>query len=157
MGVIHWSWYQIFFLLKWNGTEGHLRLVSQTSIFIWDKVFKRGPIKICQRQPLNDLKGYGLLTDHIPFKCFKGCFPQILLGSLWNTLFHMNTTSSKVGNNKTCLKMGNVLNRKPLTVRRWHYSLKCCFTAKIWTFKAVSQLTNFRNLDGIKMAKVCTC
>ena len=27
----------------------------------WDKVFKNGPGKICERQPLKDLKGYGLL------------------------------------------------------------------------------------------------
>ena len=28
---------------------------------IWDKVFKTGPSKICGRQPLKKLKGYGLL------------------------------------------------------------------------------------------------
>ena len=28
---------------------------------IWDKVFKNGPSKICGRQPLKNLKGYGLL------------------------------------------------------------------------------------------------
>ena len=27
---------------------------------IWDKVFKSGPSKICGRQPLKNLKGYGL-------------------------------------------------------------------------------------------------
>ena len=27
----------------------------------WDKVFKSGPSKICGRQPLKSLKGYGLL------------------------------------------------------------------------------------------------
>ena len=27
----------------------------------WDKVFKSGPSKICGRQPLKNLKGYGLL------------------------------------------------------------------------------------------------
>ena len=27
----------------------------------WDKVFKNGPSKICGRQPLKNLKGYGLL------------------------------------------------------------------------------------------------
>ena len=31
----------------------------------WDKVFKNGPSKICGRQPLKNLKGYGLLADHI--------------------------------------------------------------------------------------------
>ena len=28
---------------------------------IWDKVFKNGPSKVCGRQPLKNLKGYGLL------------------------------------------------------------------------------------------------
>ena len=44
-----------------------------------DKVFKNGPSKICGRQPLKNLKGYGLLL-------FKGCIPQILLGLFLNTL-----------------------------------------------------------------------
>ena len=30
--------------------------------FIWDKVFKNEPSKICGRQPFKNLKGYGLLT-----------------------------------------------------------------------------------------------
>ena len=30
---------------------------------IWVKVFKNGPNKICERQPLKNLKGYGLLTS----------------------------------------------------------------------------------------------
>ena len=29
----------------------------------WDKVFKSGPRKICGRQPLKNLKGYGKLKD----------------------------------------------------------------------------------------------
>ena len=28
---------------------------------VWDKAFKNGPSKICGRQPLKNLKGYGLL------------------------------------------------------------------------------------------------
>ena len=36
-------------------------LPSLNSIFIWDKVFKNGPSKICERQSLKNLKGYGLL------------------------------------------------------------------------------------------------
>ena len=31
--------------------------------FIWDKIFKNGPIKICGRQPLKNLKEYGLLKQ----------------------------------------------------------------------------------------------
>ena len=32
---------------------------------IWDKVFKSKPNKICGRQPLKNLKGYGLLKQTI--------------------------------------------------------------------------------------------
>ena len=32
---------------------------------IWDKVFKSGPSKNCERQPLKNLKGYGLLKQTI--------------------------------------------------------------------------------------------
>ena len=37
---------------------------------IWDKVFKYGPSKLCERQPSKNFKGYLL-------KFFKGCLPQI--------------------------------------------------------------------------------
>ena len=57
---------------------------------IWDKVFKNRPSKLCGRQPLKNLKGYGKLKQTIPFKVFKGCFSQILLGSFLNTLLHMS-------------------------------------------------------------------
>ena len=33
--------------------------------YIWDKVFKNGPSKICGRQPLKNLKGYGLLKPFL--------------------------------------------------------------------------------------------
>ena len=32
---------------------------------IWDKVFQNGPSKICERQPLENLKKYGLLKQII--------------------------------------------------------------------------------------------
>ena len=35
-----------------------------------DKIFKNGPSKICGKQPLKNLKGYGVLNS---------CLPQILL------------------------------------------------------------------------------
>ena len=35
---------------------------------IWDKVFKKRPSKICGRQPLKNLKGYGLLKQTISLK-----------------------------------------------------------------------------------------
>ena len=37
---------------------------------MWDKVFKNGPSKICGRQPLKNLKGYGLLKQAISFQIF---------------------------------------------------------------------------------------
>ena len=45
-------------------------------------------VKICGRQPLKKLKGYGLLKLTI---FFKGCLPQILLGPILNTLSQMKT------------------------------------------------------------------
>ena len=39
-------------------------------LLTWDKVFKNGPSKICERQPLKNLKGYGLLKQTIYLKIF---------------------------------------------------------------------------------------
>ena len=44
-----------------------------------------GANKICGRQPLYMV----CLSRPYPFKFFKGCFPQILLGPFLNTLSHM--------------------------------------------------------------------
>ena len=54
--------------------------VALSGTYIWDKVFKNGPSKICRRQPLS--RPYA-------FKVFKGCIPQILLGPFLNTLSHI--------------------------------------------------------------------
>ena len=48
-----------------------------------DKVIKNEPRKICRRQRLKNLEGYGL---PYPFKLFKDCLPQIFLHPLLNTL-----------------------------------------------------------------------
>ena len=37
---------------------------------IWDKVFKNGSSKICGRQPLRNLKKYGLLKQTISLQTF---------------------------------------------------------------------------------------
>ena len=63
---------------------------------IWDKVFKNGPSKICGRQPIKNLKEYSLvrglvcLSRPYPFKFFKGCLLQILLGPFFNTVPHFS-------------------------------------------------------------------
>ena len=44
----------------------------------WDKVFKNEPSKTCGRQPLKNLKGYGLL-DHIPSNFLKAAFHKFYL------------------------------------------------------------------------------
>ena len=36
----------------------------------WGKVFKNGPSEICGRQPLKNLKWYGLLKQTIPLQIF---------------------------------------------------------------------------------------
>ena len=45
---------------------------------IWNKLFKNGPSKICEIQPLNNL-----LKQTISLQSFKGCILQILLGHSW--------------------------------------------------------------------------
>ena len=41
-------------------------LLNNRTIKIWDKILNNGPSKICGRQPLKNLKGYGLFkADHI--------------------------------------------------------------------------------------------
>ena len=47
---------------------------------ICDKIFTNGPSKICGRQPLKNLKGYGLRKQKIP---------KIVLGSFLNILSHI--------------------------------------------------------------------
>ena len=52
--------------------HGYCNLISvskyQISSYILDKVFKNGSSRICGRQPLKNLKGYGLPS----FKKFEG-------------------------------------------------------------------------------------
>ena len=38
--------------------------------YMWDTVFKNGPREICGRQPLKNLKGYGLLPIYA-LTCMK--------------------------------------------------------------------------------------
>ena len=38
---------------------------------MWDKVFKRGPRKIFGRQPLKNLKGYGLFKHTVSLQIFQ--------------------------------------------------------------------------------------
>ena len=45
-----------------------------------------GPSKICGRQPVKNLKWYGLLRKTISLQVFKGYSPQILFGPFLNTL-----------------------------------------------------------------------
>ena len=46
--------------------------------FMWVKVFKNGPSKICRRQPVKYLKWYGLSRPY-HFKYFKGCSTNFTL------------------------------------------------------------------------------
>ena len=65
--------------------------------YTWDKVFKNGPSKICGRQPLRNLKWYGLL---------KGCLLQIILDPFLNTLLH-------ISHNDAMMKLGRVIPYNP--------------------------------------------
>ena len=48
--------------------------------YIWDKVFKDGPSKICRRQTLTNLKEYGLLeAEHTTSNLSKAVFHKFHL------------------------------------------------------------------------------
>ena len=50
------------------------------SMIISDKVFKNGPSKICGRQPLKNMKGYGLLkVENTPSNFLKAVFHKLYL------------------------------------------------------------------------------
>ena len=72
---------------KTNGKKGTLG--QPVCLFIWDKIFKNGPIKSVEDSL------WKISSDMVPlgrpyhFKCFKGCIPQILLGPFLNTLSHL--------------------------------------------------------------------
>ena len=66
----------------WQTLPKLLKLQARKGSNKWNKVFKNGPSKICGRQPLKNLSGYGCLSKQYPFKFFKGCLLQILLGPL---------------------------------------------------------------------------
>ena len=42
----------------------------ENNYHIWGKIFKNGPSKICGRQPLKKLKGYGLLKQRLSSTSF---------------------------------------------------------------------------------------
>ena len=51
---------------------------------IWDKLFKNGPSKICGRQPLKNLKRYGLpKADHALSNFLKACIHKFDLVHSW--------------------------------------------------------------------------
>ena len=58
----------------------HARKLGEIMVFSAAKVFKDGSSKICERQPL---------SRPYPFKFFKGCLPQILIGPFLNTLSYI--------------------------------------------------------------------
>ena len=59
-------------------------------MIVWNKAFKSGPAEICGRQPLKNLKWYGLLKQTILLTSnfLKGCLPENILSPLLNNLSH---------------------------------------------------------------------
>ena len=56
---------------------------GQLLYLIWNKVFKNGPSKICGRQPLKNLKGYGLpKARHTSSNVLKAVFHSHYLSIL---------------------------------------------------------------------------
>ena len=87
--------------------------------------------KICGRQPLKTLKRYGLLDmvclrRPYPFKLFKGCPPQILLGPLLNT-------SSQIIHQLKTVERDTVHHQQSFEYLQWYISKKTSFPTRITT------------------------
>ena len=89
-------------------TKKSVGLTFGLTTYLWDKVFKNGPSKICGRQPLKNLKRYGLLkadrSTPYPFEFFKGCLHKFYLVHSWILCTIYNGTylfKVKNGNIKT--------------------------------------------------------
>ena len=86
------SYHKICFNFELIFNKMHLYSIHIfTYTYVRDKVFKNGPSKICGRQLLKNLKGYGLLSRPYPFIFFEGCLPQVSLGPFLNTLSNIQS------------------------------------------------------------------
>ena len=72
-----------------------LHPLETKEFIIWVKVFKNGPSKICEWQPLKIWRGMVGFKQTISLQIFKGCHSQILLGLFLNTLPHMSKKCRK--------------------------------------------------------------
>ena len=68
-------------------THGKEESFANWGIF---KVFKYGPSKICGRQPLKNLRWYGLVRQTISLQIFERLSSTNLLGPFLNTLTHIH-------------------------------------------------------------------
>ena len=86
-----WLWTNAIMIKPFSAETGNV-LYSKFSFEIenlflacimWVKSFQNGLSKICERQPLKNLKWYGLVTSD------KDCLLQILLGPFLNPLTYV--------------------------------------------------------------------
>ena len=89
-------WLQIsnpYFLksLDWNKNTYKMERDKSTNAirtYKWDKVFKSGLSKFCERQPLKNLKGYGLLKRYgLPSNFLNAVIQKIYLVHSWILCF----------------------------------------------------------------------
>ena len=111
-------------------------------MYIWDKVIKNGPSKVCGRQPYP-----------YPFEFFKGCLPQILLGPFLNTLTHIQwqTVQSCMSTSITFHVNLNIL--KYLSVPPMVQQLDKCRSSRPEVFCKKVVLRNFAKLTGKHMCQ----
>ena len=73
------------------------------------KAFKNGPSKFCRRQPLKNLKGYGLLWgNHIPSYFFKAVFHKFCLIYSWIFCFKWQNRNFTLFTSWFCIKLAKV-------------------------------------------------
>ena len=86
---MYFYFFRCFYYCRW---KDHWKKISQsfnslrTYCHIWPKLFENGPSKISGRQPLKNLKWYGLLkADHLTPNFLKTVFTNLA----WSILEHL--------------------------------------------------------------------
>ena len=89
--TLHLRSFTGFWIRLWEEEDWYMkRLKNQPSIhwqWIWFKVFRNWPSKICGLEPLKIWSDM-VWSRPYQFKFFKRCLPQILLGPFLNILTH---------------------------------------------------------------------
>ena len=116
-------------------------------MFIWIKVFKNGPSKVCGRQPLKNLRW----KQTISLQILKGYLSQILLGPFLNTLTHIMNRNSHC-NGLLCCRCAHIFDESFQLFRGKRKVVYVIFTNLRWI--SISLRNSICNCGKINVPKL---